>query len=234
MPILFPPNRTEGGRFEFKGEPYFLEINEPLKNNHIHGNMYDAPFSIVDKNSTQLKCFYENKEERYPFPFRMTIIYTLGGNGLFQSIHIQNISLNHAMPVLFGLHTTFLEPVEFSVPIGKRWETNKNYIPTGRLLDLGEHEQSFISGCNPNGKKISGFYTSIGHTAVVGDYFYQVSKNFSQWILFNNNGDKGFLCIEPQSGPVNGLKMENGYIHLNAGESISFWNSISYKQIISC
>lgn len=228
MPLLFPPNRIEGGKFQFEGKTYNLDINEPLKNNHIHGLMFDAPFSVIHLDYNRVRCVYENKGERYPFAFKMYITYTLDEKGFTQEIDIENTS-DTAMPVLLALHTSFCEPETFSVPLGKRWETNENYIPTGNLLNITAEEQEYILGCSPKDKKISGFFTAAGNTARIGDYFYRISKNFTQWILFNNNGNKGFLCVEPQSGPVNGLNIPHGYIRLKTGETVKFWTNINDK-----
>ncbi|HHY82950.1 MAG TPA: aldose 1-epimerase [Clostridiales bacterium] len=225
-PLLFPPNRTEGGRFCFDGVYYSLELNEPQRNNHIHGKMFDAPFSILKTEMNSVTCVYEDCGERYPFPFRMTIICSLGEDGLTQTIEIENTS-DSDMPVLLGLHTTFAEPHIFSVPLGKRWETNENYIPTGRLLEIEEHERLYIRGCSPKRRIISGFFTAAGNTARIGNYFYHTSENFSQWILYNGGGDKGFLCIEPQSGPVNGLNMKDGHLRLESRKYVMFWTRIS-------
>ena len=37
FPVLFPPNRIDGGRFVFRGREYFLPVNEPARGNHLHG-----------------------------------------------------------------------------------------------------------------------------------------------------------------------------------------------------
>ena len=35
--VLFPPNRIDGGRFIFDSRDCFLPVNEPHRNNHLHG-----------------------------------------------------------------------------------------------------------------------------------------------------------------------------------------------------
>lgn len=45
------------------------------------------------------------------------------------------------MPLVMGFHTTFTEPDRFSVPLGKRWERDKRYLPTGRLMELNGREK---------------------------------------------------------------------------------------------
>ena len=51
------------------------------------------------------------------------------------------------MPLAMGFHTTFTEPDRFSVPLGKRWEQDKRYLPTGRLMELNGKEKQITQGC---------------------------------------------------------------------------------------
>ncbi len=47
MPFLFPPNRVADGHFTFDGKDYRLPINEPARNNHIHGLFAGASFMVL-------------------------------------------------------------------------------------------------------------------------------------------------------------------------------------------
>lgn len=230
MPLLFPGNRVENGEFVFEGKKYCLPINEPERGNHIHGLLFDAPFTVTKLLNNKVECVYENKDERYPFPFKMTITYTITDDGLFQNIVIKNTG-ETSMPVHLVLHTTFIAPKRFCVPIGKRWEVDERYIPTGNLLELTPGELLYRDGCNPKEKAISGFFVADKNHAIIGDYVYRVSNNYTQWILFNGGGDKGFLCVEPQTGPVNGLNMKNGYICLEKHKEVCFSSSITRRNI---
>lgn len=221
-PLLFPPNRIKDGRFCFQGTEYHLPINEEKLHNHIHGLIHTAHFEVKAVTEHSASCSLSNKGEWFPFPFVMNVLFDLACNGLMQSIEIINTGCM-PMPVLLGLHTSFFSPDSFAVPIGKRWNTDERYIPTGELCGLTEQELMYKNGCRPEGQKISGFYTADGHIARIGNLLYQSSPEFSQWILFNQGGDQGLLCVEPQSDCVNGLNMPNHYITLPAGESVQFW-----------
>ena len=226
MPLLVPPNRVEDGEFAFDGRTYQLQRNEPRYGNHIHGLMADAPFTVVRGSGNEVVCEYENRGERYPFAFRMTVVVSLDGRGFRQEIIIANTAESD-MPVMLGIHTAFVEPATFCVPIGRRWETDSRHLPTGVLLELNAREREYRHGCRTGDEPISGFYTAIGQRARIGDFSYRMSDNFTQWVLFNGGGGKGFLCVEPQSGPVNGLNCTDGYIRLKKGESARFWTAVS-------
>ena len=47
-----------------------------------------------------------------------------------------------------------------------------------------------------------------------GSFFYRVSENFDQWILWNGSGKQGFISIEPQQGAVNALNSGEGLLTL--------------------
>jgi len=226
MPLLVPPNRVEDGAFAFDGRTYRLERNEPRHGNHIHGFMADAPFTVAHTSGKEAVLQYENRGERYPFAFRMTVAVSLDDRGFRQEIVIANTA-DSEMPVMLGVHTAFVEPATFAVPIGRRWETNDRHLPTGALLELTAREREYRLGCRTGGEAISGFYTAIGQQARIGDFSYCMSGNFTQWVLFNGGGNKGYLCVEPQSGPVNGLNSPDGYIRLKRGESARFWTAVS-------
>lgn len=226
-PLLLPPNRTKDGCFFFQGTEYHLPINERNRNNHIHGLIHTAPFQLKTATNRRAVCSLTNQGEWFPFPFEMNVSFELDSNGLTQRIEIINIGPT-SMPVLLGLHTTFCAPNIFVVPINRRWSTDVRYIPSGRLVDLTKQEITYKTGCRPEGQVITGFYTAEGHTARIGPIHYEASPLFTQWVLFNQGGTNGLLCVEPQSGCVNGLNMPGQHILLFSGESVEFWVRFSY------
>ena len=130
------------------------------------------------------------------------------------------------MPFTFALHTTFIEPNSFSVPIDLCQEKDGFHIPTGKYVPLNRQEQGYVSGGPSKGLVISGYYRACGHTAYLDDLSYTVSENFDHWILFNGRGESGLLCIEPQCGKVDGLNIKDGCKILNPNEETEFWIEI--------
>ncbi len=203
IPLLLPPNRTAGGKFIFDRKAYQLPINDAVHDNHLHGSLHSAPFQVLDRSGNRLKTQLVNHGAQFPFPFQIDITDTLDADGYHRTLEITNTGTS-AMPLTLGFHTTFTEPERFSVPIGRRWVTNDAHIPTGELAEMNACQQAYRNGCDPRGQSISGFYTAIGNTAEIGDYSFRV-EGFDQWILYNGGGNQGFLCVEPQLGPVNSL-----------------------------
>lgn len=210
IPLLLPANRTKNGQFFFKNRKFSLPINEPLHNNNLHGLMFGAPFTVTEQTGNSVRAVCQNRGERYPFAFDMTITDVIQ-DGWCRTIELTALE---DMPYTLAFHTTFVAPPVFSVPIGRRFIRDDHYIPTGETVQA-----------EPLGQAISGFYEAAGHTATVGDFSFSVLENFDQWVLFNGGGGQEFLCIEPQCGGVNGLNTEQHRI-LQAGEGEIFTLSI--------
>lgn len=224
-PLLFPANRTVDARFTFEGRDYALLMNEAKNGAHLHGLLHTRPFTLVEAGDASVTLCYENGGEIYPFPFCMTVTYAVGEDGFEQRYTVKNTGENR-MPFTFALHTTFVEPERFSVPIDMCQEKNEVHLPTGRYVALDEQEARYATGSASKGLTISGYYRACGNTARVGAYTYTASPAFDHWILFNGQGKSGLLCVEPQSGAVNGLNMDGGCTVLGPSEETTLWTKI--------
>ena len=229
VPLLLPPNRTEEGRFCFDGREYQLPINEPAFRNHIHGAVLSSAFRVTGQTERQVTAVYENRGADFPFPYRLEVCFSLTEEGYRQEFTVTNTGETD-MPLTFGLHTVFAEQEDFQVPIGRRWAVNGCYIPTGVLEDLTGEAESYLHGTVSQGKLVRGFYTSIGQTAKIGRFRYQVSDNFDQWVLWNGDGNQGFCAIEPMQGAVNALNSGTGLLRLRPNQSEKYVTMIS----VSC
>lgn len=225
-PVLLPANRTANGRFIFEGKTYELPVNEPATNAHLHGLLYDRSFQVTDRKGDEITLMFRNQGEVYPFFFSLEIHYRITELGLRQEYTLKNTG-DSKMPFTFALHTSFIEPDHFSVPLECRQEKDERHIPTGRYVPLNEQERGYVAGSPSRGMVVSGYYRSSGNTALVGDYCYTVSEGFDYWVLFNGKGEKGLLCVEPQCGAVNGLNLPGGHRILAPGEMQFFWTEIS-------
>lgn len=224
-PLLFPANRTAGGRFTFEGREYHLPVNEPVWGNHLHGLMYAAPFQVLEKTERTVTCIFENTGVRYPFPFRMTIADSLDEQGWRRILALTNTGKGN-MPYTLAFHTAFVAPQMFSVQLGKRYARSDTFVPTGVMEALTEEEKTYLTGACPAGKALSGYYTAAGNQAVLDDMVMTASENFDQRVLYNGGGDQDFLCIEPQCGQVNGLNTPHGHCVLGPGQTEVFTLSI--------
>lgn len=203
-PLLLPANRTAGGRFCFGGTEYRLPVNNPFSNANLHGDLYHQHFRVIEQESDYVRLDYVNQGEIYPFSFRVSVTYRVGDEGFSSEYIIENLSAS-AMPLTFGLHTTFPEPDQFRVPLAACQEKVDRHIPTGRYIPLNPQEELYCTGSPSRDLVISGFYLAGGETARIGPKLHYRVTGFDHWVLYNGRGEGGFLCIEPQLGGVNAL-----------------------------
>ena len=148
-PVLFPcPNRVRGCVFRWRGQSYPQAKNgEPR---YLHGLVYDEPF-VVEKleggeDAAQAVLSFTPEAgsdvlKSFPFPFTLTLIYTLQDNGLRLGVQVENRG-SEEMPFGFAIHPYFLRKGDGSgrgvfirVPAEKRYEAI-DLLPTGKLLDV--------------------------------------------------------------------------------------------------
>lgn len=203
-PILLPANRTAGGKFSFAGQEYHLPVNDSFQCANLHGSLYHQLFRVLEQQENSVTLYYENTGDIFPFLFAIRVTYRADETGFLSEYAIENLG-STAMPLSFGLHTTFREPDCFSVPLEACQEKDSCHIPTGRYIPLNPQEQHYCTGSQSHGMVISGFYRAAGDTARIGRNLYYQVTGFDHWVLYNGRGEGSFLCIEPQLGGVNAL-----------------------------
>ncbi|WP_339159576.1 aldose 1-epimerase [Paenibacillus sp. FSL W8-0186] len=231
IPVLFPPNRYEDGKFPWKGTTYQFPVNEEATGNHLHGFLHTIPWEVEEFGSTQQESYVVAKVSvdeahevyRYlPFKFTVRLKYTLGEHGLAQHVFLRNDGGNE-MPCLLAFHTAVNAPFaaeskasdyRMKFTIGERWELNERMLPTGKHMPLSAEEEAMKKeGVYPFFTSLDNHYTAVpqngrnrmeltdsklGLTLV-----YDVGTSYKQWMIWNNGGQEGFFCPEPQINLVN-------------------------------
>ncbi|MFX3634195.1 MAG: aldose 1-epimerase [Candidatus Pristimantibacillus sp.] len=231
IPVLFPPNRYEDGKFEWNGKSYSFPVNEPATGNHLHGFAHTAVWSVEDYGVSKTESFVALKlsvDESHPIytylPHRFTLKlrYSLSGSGLLQHVSVHNEGLD-AMPCMIAFHTTINAPFapgstaddyKYKMTIGKRWQLSERMLPTGQFQPLlGDEETIKTTGISPFWAPMDNHYTAepqngrnyveITDNREQVTLVYDVGTGYKQWMVWNNNATKGFFCPEPQLNLVN-------------------------------
>lgn len=156
--LLYPfPSRIRHGVYRFDGEAYALPMNEPNRDNALHGLVHGKPFSIVSEETTDtyarlvLRHDYRGELAGYPFPFALTVTYELiQANQLpFGSVttdrmcalRVSYSALNtgtKSCPAAFGWHPYFtfsdesVDDLTLSLPARTAIVLDGDMIPAGR------------------------------------------------------------------------------------------------------
>jgi aldose 1-epimerase len=103
--ILLPwPNRVDGGRWDWNGAPQQLAVNEPERNNAIHGLVRELTWQQIagDGASVTLEARVE-AQDGWPVPLHTTVRYTVGDDGLEATHTVANAG-DEAVPFGLGVH----------------------------------------------------------------------------------------------------------------------------------
>ena len=248
MPFLFPPNRIKNGTYTFDGCTYTLPINEGGSNNHIHGFLSSAAFSVEAQSETEVTMLYratkENPYLQFPHYFHVRIRYEVREDGLHQTLTVGNDGETN-MPLGVGFHTAFQIPFlpesnpencVVRLSCERLWKYDNCCIPTG---ETGSSE-AYVKGIAAAGSPVSAHLDmgTDGATAVVTDtekdmsVVYRVDAPYRFWMLWNGDGKSNFFCAEPQSwmidAPNRPLPAEvTGFLYLKPGEEKSFHSHIT-------
>jgi aldose 1-epimerase len=149
-PILFPfPNRVREGRYTFEGQALQLDVNEPGRDNHIHGLVARAPWETEDSGADGGGAWHRAAVElqalpdvprQYPFPCRLTVLTRLVDGALVQDVRVRNTGTGR-LPMGFGTHPWFPATVggapraatQVRVP-GERYWRLEGLVPTGETV----------------------------------------------------------------------------------------------------
>lgn len=253
-PLLLPPNRIADGQFTWHGRSYSLEINEPSRQNHIHGYLADAPFIITERRNSesgdQLTLRYDSTSDvRYAdqkLLFSIELTYLLDDEGLHQTICLQSGS--EPLPLGLGQHTALCAPflpgqsaeqVRLEILAQEEWQLERERIhPTGKTekttLCLALQEGSLV----PCAQALSALFTLKDDTIFLSDIQSgaKVSYRLCGYpflMLWNQNGSRSFVCCEPQTWLVNAPHLllppeQSGFQPLVAYEERQYQTHLNY------
>jgi len=247
-PILFPfPNRIRDGRFTFQGKTYQLEVT---RGQHaLHGLVLNRPWTVIRTETTtdggasvtssiEAHSFPEILRQ-YPFPFRLTVTYTLKDGGLMMTAEAENTG-STPMPMGFGVHPYFPMPLgargqrancRLQVPATQYWDLEE-FLPTGRTCDVAGHLD--LRGFQEIGETIyDHVFTGVvvhggGSSCLLRDPENRLELRvwadgrFREWVVYAP-AHRSVVCFEPYTCTTDAVNLQErgidaGLIVLRPGE----------------
>ena len=135
--VLAPwPNRLDQGRYTFEGIQGRAALDEPERQNAIHGLVRWHPWRVMARSDESIELGYTlAPQPGYPWFLDLGLEYRLTDQGIEVSIHVENAS---ATPAPFGVgfhpYLTIGRPVDravVSIPAARRVVTDDRGLPTG-------------------------------------------------------------------------------------------------------
>ncbi len=268
-PFLYLPNRLDNGNLKTSDGLYHLPINEggPFYN-ALHGFLHKRAYQVVEKEvlgedacKVVSEYKYDDNDEYYqyfPVAFTVRMTYTLSAtDGLLQEVEMRNDS-DKMLPVGFCSHTSFKAPFidgtnsddyVVNVPVVERWELNNRCLPTERIRDLTEYDNTYnLDGMRVTSNMDNDLYTA-GMNVLDGQDFYgafathvptgtkicyEVSQLYKFWCIWNDRGVNGYFCPEPCTWMINAPNLDmpknrTGYFEIRPNEVYECWEHIFVK-----
>lgn len=252
--MLFHPNRIRKGLLPGKDQLYDLnKAGIPIS----HGLVKEYSFDLVSQNETddfiEIKFTFNSSSTPYykefGWLFEINYTYTLSSEGLLQEVSVTN-KCNISIPFGFGYHTAFRIPQtdsftkdDYTISVSSlfHWELDCEGFPTGNLIPLDNPYNS--DTIRPLDYPISELiqadlgevHTAIIHNQVTDHRFiYETDTIFKNWMIWNNNANCNYICIEPMSWIINAPNVpidseHSGFRYLEPSETINAKNKMYVK-----
>jgi aldose 1-epimerase len=235
VPVLFPPNRISGAFYEWDGVRYEFPVNRD-GGLHIHGVLHNRPWPVVvyrvDDEGALVQMKLDTRVDKdlrryFPLDVVFTLEVCLTAKGLEHCFTVENFS-GYKFPAGLAYHTAFKVPfrpggskdnIRLLVPLEAHCiDDPVTRLPAGKTISLGEFESRIArEGAPPLEQGIDALFTAkpenkeaIIRDLVAGwEVFYKPDAINRYWIIWNSEGKKDFIAVEPQSQLSNAMKLSD-------------------------
>jgi aldose 1-epimerase len=264
-PILFPANRVSDGFYEWDGIRYQFPQNQP-NGIHIHGVLHNHSWPLILYHHNREGSFARleldtRKDAELWQAFPMDILFRLDirltRNGLEHRFTVENRG-KREFPAGLAYHTAFRIPfragapretIRMFLPLEARCiDDPASRLPTEGTVPLDDFEQRIASaeGAPPLERGLDFLYASRPgalRKAILRDplcgweVVYTAGKDNRYWIIWNSNGEKDFVAIEPQTWLSNAMKLPDplafGAVIVPPRQTWTCANTIAMRPVIA-
>lgn len=241
IPIFPVVNRLEDGRYSFDGASYQLPINEPSRNNALHGLLHHLqPHVELSESGTSseatLTYRYNGEEKGYPFPVDVAIQYRLNADSSLDIEYRVHNRHHSAIPVGLGWHPYFgfshpIDDCRLKLPTVQRLGIDSRLLPTGEKLPYDAFEvpnslrdvqldDCFAIVLDETSETASIILWSEKHQLGV-EIWQQTGDQAFNFIQVCTAADRQSVAIEPVSCGINAFNTGDGLITLPADDSFT-------------
>jgi aldose 1-epimerase len=221
FPMLPLANRVAGNCFRLHGEMVTLPKTPVDEQFFLHGDGWLKSWQVETENSQQIVLTLDSQHE-CGFDYHARLVYRLEGKRF-----IAELVLTHrgSQPMVYGLgfhpffHLTPTTHVQFGAT--GFWPEGENHLPL-EWSDQLTAQTNFITAKIPDNQWLNVGYSGWNGLALIesGDLLVQL-KCSTPYLMVFRMADEPFICLEPQSHPVNAHNMagQPGVVLLRAGDS---------------
>ncbi|MFP3988941.1 aldose 1-epimerase [Streptomyces sp. E11-3] len=193
--------RTENGRFLNGARQHQLPVDDPP--HAIHGTVRDVPWRLAHAGEREAAFTYDLVEP-WPYRGRVTQTFELAEGGSELTVRLGVETYDDSFPAQVGWHPWFRRTLSDNGDGGKdvqldftpAWQEERgdDHLPTGRRVDRTPGPWDDCFGM-PDGVDVTLTWP--------GELELKVTSR-EQWVVIYDEQPEA-VCVEPQSGPPNGL-----------------------------
>jgi aldose 1-epimerase len=189
--------RTRNGTFRNGGVTHQLPINAAP--HAIHGTGRDTIWRQAPGATDTSAAFFYDLTEPWPYPGRVTQVFELAETGLRITMSVE--AAGDSFPAQAGWHPWFLRNLgaggqDVAVDFAPAWQEERgpDHLPTGKRIEPRPGPWDDCFGM-PEGVDVTLTWP--------GELRLRVTSP-AQWVVVYDEQPEA-VCVEPQSGPPNGL-----------------------------
>ncbi len=232
FPMLPVVNRVAGNRYPQSGETIVLPKSELDRDYFLHGDGWSRLWAVSGRGQDWLELTLESQLE-CGFHYLARLGYRLVERQLKVDLAVQHLG---DKPMLYG---TGFHPF-FTVTPGSRvqfnasghWVEGPGHLP-GAWQPGYPKKLAAQQGAPVAGPWINTCFSGWPGEAVIDHGRWLVRlRSAAPWLMVYRDGEDGFICLEPQSHPVDAHHMpgQPGLVMLARGQQTAFAMTISCEQ----
>jgi galactose mutarotase-like enzyme len=240
--LLLPwPNRIEDGSYEFGGENLQLALDEPERNNAIHGLVRWSTWRLVDRAANRVSLSQMvHPQPGYPFTLALRVDYMLDDDGLSVRTTATNIGVG-ACPFGAGAHpyltlgTESIDELTLHVPAETILLSNERGLPTAEQRVEGT-EYDFRQARAIGGTQLDTAFTTLQRdgdgrvrtelrSSDDGGATLWIDESYRYLMVFTGDPlpdvNRRAIAVEPMTCPPNAFRTGTDLVVLEPSAS---WN----------
>ena len=232
--LLLPwPNRIEDGSYEFGGESHQLALDEPGRQNAIHGLTRWAEWTVAEQEPERAVLEHTlHPRPGYPFALALRVEYALAEDGLTVRMEATNIG-SRPCPYGAGAHPYLaveaerVDEVELWVPAETVLESDDRGLPVGKAPVEGELD--FREPRRIGSTVLDHCFTGLERgadgraRARVGATTLWVDESWPYLMVFTGDPlpdvSRRSVAVEPMTCPPNAFRTGESLVVLEPGET---------------
>ena len=234
--------RIAGGKWiDETGAEQSLAINEPARNNALHGLVYDKSFAVKKSTASSVELVIDiAATDGYPYALRLAVSYEIEDGQLYASFAVKNLSATKA-PFSIGFHPYFSTawadaPLQLQVSAESVLELNENMIATGKVR-VSDANKDLRAGEALSEVKLDDDFTDLDfvHGIATSRLLTASGTGLEVWqedvfkhaVIYTpeefptQSGSIKAIAIEPCSSAVNAFNSKQDLLVLSPGETRS-------------